>query len=342
MPWGKRVATGAFVMGLVGSFAGPALGQSDEDRAGARAAATEGVRAIEEGRYTDAIDLFTRAESLVHAPPHLLYIARAHVKLGKLVKAHEVYLKITRETWPASAPRAFLQAQSEAVRELAELDARLPNVKVVVEGGANLNVLVSMDDATVPKPLVGVIHPVDPGGHVFLARAKGWASDKVSVNIAERSSETVTLVLKSAPGEPGPPEETPETGGTTGDRHDQGTGGGNGTLRVLSLTSLGLGAAFAVAGTVFLLKNHSARGDADALCPDGRCPSSARSQIESLDSDADSAATAAWITYGVGGAALAAGAVLFVMSSGSSKRDERAARIHPLVGPGSVGLAGSF
>jgi hypothetical protein len=37
------------------------------------------------GTLPDALDLFSRAESIIHAPPHLLYIARAHDKLGKLV-----------------------------------------------------------------------------------------------------------------------------------------------------------------------------------------------------------------------------------------------------------------
>src|SRR5262249_27849712 len=44
-----------------------ASAQSDENRAAARAAATEGARAMSEKRYADAVDLFTRAEALVHA-----------------------------------------------------------------------------------------------------------------------------------------------------------------------------------------------------------------------------------------------------------------------------------
>src|ERR1700709_1363758 len=62
-----------------------AWAQTDDDRAGARVAATEGVKAINEKRWADAADLFTRAESLVHSPVHLLYLARAQEKLGKLV-----------------------------------------------------------------------------------------------------------------------------------------------------------------------------------------------------------------------------------------------------------------
>src|ERR1700678_635322 len=50
------------------TYAGPAHAQSDEQRSAARAAATEGLQALSEGRYKDALDLCTRAESLMHAP----------------------------------------------------------------------------------------------------------------------------------------------------------------------------------------------------------------------------------------------------------------------------------
>src|SRR5882724_1661427 len=39
-----------------------AFAQTDDDRAGARVAATEGVKASNEKRWADAADLFTRAE----------------------------------------------------------------------------------------------------------------------------------------------------------------------------------------------------------------------------------------------------------------------------------------
>jgi hypothetical protein len=46
------------------------------------------------------------------------------------------------------------------------------------------------------------------------------------------------------------------------------------------------------------------------------CPESKRSQISSLDSDANSAATLSWISYGVGAAGLVTGAALLLASHG--------------------------
>ena len=43
----------------------------DEQRAAARDLAGDGADAFDQGKYADAIDKFSRAESLVHAVPHL-------------------------------------------------------------------------------------------------------------------------------------------------------------------------------------------------------------------------------------------------------------------------------
>ena len=65
-----------------------------------------GAAAFKDQRWAEAVDLFKRAESMVHAPTHLLYLARAQDKLGHLVEAHEAYLKIVKEPLPPNPPKA--------------------------------------------------------------------------------------------------------------------------------------------------------------------------------------------------------------------------------------------
>src|SRR5260221_11075432 len=89
----------------------PARAASEEDRAGARAAATQGEAAYNQKRWADALDLFSRAESLGHSPLHLLFKARALAELGQLVKARETYLEIPREE---SAKPSASRTQSKA------------------------------------------------------------------------------------------------------------------------------------------------------------------------------------------------------------------------------------
>src|SRR5688572_16337830 len=108
-----------FVLALIGSSAclSEVLAQSDHERAAAREAAGAGLAAYEAGEYQRAIDSMSRAEQLVHALPHLLYLARAQSKLGRLVAARETYLKIARERLAENAPPAFIEAQAAALEE---------------------------------------------------------------------------------------------------------------------------------------------------------------------------------------------------------------------------------
>src|SRR6187549_840441 len=111
-----------------------ALAQTDLERATARDAANNGRAAFDAGKYEKAIDYLSRAEQLVHSPTHLLFMARAQAKLGRLVAAHETYLKITRENLAPNAPKAFVSAQAAAETEQDALDDRLPSVTVVLQG----------------------------------------------------------------------------------------------------------------------------------------------------------------------------------------------------------------
>src|SRR5690349_19476001 len=92
--------------------AGTSHAQSDEEKAAARALATQGAEALNNKKYAESLDLVTRAESIFHAPVHVLMIARAQAGLGKLVAAQESYLKVIREELAANAPAAFKRTQA--------------------------------------------------------------------------------------------------------------------------------------------------------------------------------------------------------------------------------------
>lgn len=181
------------------SAAAPAFAQTDDDRAGARVAATEGVKASSEKRWAEAADLFSRAESLVHSPVHLLYLARAQEKLGRLVKARENYNRILREKVGPDSPDAFRQAQASAQQEVGAVEARLAAVTIKLEGEKGA-VSVTMDGEKVPPALVGLPLPVDPGNHTFEAAGKDLKSDPVAVSVSEGGKSAVTLIVKAVPG----------------------------------------------------------------------------------------------------------------------------------------------
>lgn len=329
--WSNRLRAGAvaLAMGSIGLSPSTAHAQDDDaKRSAARGFATDGLTAFNAGQYDKAIDLFTRAESLVHAPPHLLYIARASVKVNKLVHAKEMYVKMTRETLDDKAPKAFVDAQSAATSELAELEPRIPQLTIDVAGPGAAAAKVTLDGAEVPSALIGAPQPADPGAHVLRATAAGWMPAETKVTLAERASETAALTIDQA--------APKEVAATTTKREL------SGIRKVSPFIAFGVGVAGIAVGTVFMLKNHGDRDDADALCPGGKCPTSKKSDIEDLDKKADSAQTISWIGYGVGAAGVVAGAVLLILNRSASKQETSAASIAPWVGPGSGGFAGRF
>jgi hypothetical protein len=318
----------------------PARAQnSDEDRAAARAAATSGIEAYEGGRFQEALDLCMRAEAILHAPVHVLYIARAQVKLGQLVKAHETYIKMLREQLAPDAPHAFVEAQAAAQREEAALGPRVPTLKVSIDGPRE-GVTVLLDGAPLSAALIGLQRPIDPGQHKVEAKSSGSHAEPIAIAIAESESRDVTLHV--TPGA-GPPE--PAVGGPTRDTTTPPAAGGGSSLRTGGWISIGVGAAGVLVGTIFLFKNRSNRDDANALCPNGQCPASKRDQITSLDDSASTASTLAWVGYGVGVVGLGVGAVLLYMSGQQQSAPATAgaaARVVPWIGPRSAGATVTF
>ena len=325
-----------------------AWAQSDDERAGARVAATEGVKALNEKRYADAADLFLRAESLVHSPVHLLYLARSQEKLGLLVKARENYTKILHEKYGADAPDAFRQAQSSAQQEVSGLESRIGAVTVKVDG-AKGPVAVTMDGEQVPPALIGLPLPVDPGNHTFQAIGTDLKSDPVTVSVSEGGREALTLTLKSAPGTLAPGAAAPASSttpaaatpaATTPPPNTQSKSSDSG-MKIGAYAALGVGVVGVGLGTVFLLKANSKKSDADDLCsaPAG-CPLSKKSEVDALDNDYKTAGTISIVSYAVGGVGLITGVTLLVLSGG--KHTENAAGVTPWIGYQSAGLSGRF
>lgn len=166
---------GALAVLLVGlSEAGPVAAQTDEQRASARALATEGAAAFNEGRFKESADLFARAESVMHAPPHLLFLARSYAKNGQVVKARETYIKIVKEQLPPSAPQAFRDAQTSAQDELRTVEPKIAKLTIQLTGAEDAKDLaVSIDGVPIPSVMIGIPQPVDPGEHKVSAIATG-------------------------------------------------------------------------------------------------------------------------------------------------------------------------
>ena len=343
----STLASGALI--LLGSTV--AVAQTDLERATARDAANSGRAAFDAGQYEKAIDQFSRAEQLVHAPPHLLFLARSQAKLGRLVAAHETYLKITRETLKPNAPKAFSDAQVSAEQELPAVDARLPYLTVTLQGAPADGVSVDMDGTLLPAAMIGIPLPADPGSHVF--RATGTAtSNPVTVTVTEAAKQTVVLKLKSTalpaagPAAVGAANTNVSLGDPlAGDHAQHGSG-----LRIASYVSFGVGAVGLGVGTYFLLKAKSSDDEAGklfdqcvAIDRSGKC-GSIRDQYEAKNNDANSQRNVGIASMVVGGVGVVAGVTFLILDAGSSGKSARQSTPHvtPVFGLNSVGLLGTF
>lgn len=348
----------AFALSLL-VLSGSAHAQTDEQRAGARTLATEGAAAFNDGRFKDAVDLFTKAESLMHAPPHVLYIARAHSKLGQLVKAREAYIRITKEQLPGNSPQAFKDAQSTAKKELDVINPKIGSLEIKVEGADNAKDLaVKVDGNPIAAVLLGVAQPIDPGEHRVEASATGFRAQPQTVRLGDGDKIAAVLKLEADPSAvaaaqaPGgaPPPGAPGAPPPGAPVHDTSvsmdtSSGGNG-LRIGSYVAFGVGAVGLGLGTVFLLQSSSKRSEADDICnlPGGACPAERRADVQKLDDDAKSASTLSVVGFAAGGVGIAAGVVMFIMSNKSESSAASASKpaVFPWIAGNSAGLAGRF
>jgi len=328
---------------------GRAIAQTDAERAGARSAAMAGLEAYNSGKYEQALDFFGRAESVMHAPTHQLYLARSSAKLGRLVSAREYYLKLTQERLPATASKPFRDAQAAGDKELAELDPRVPYVSVVVQGTNAKDVQVVRDGEALPQALVGVPHPEDPGTHTFKATANGMESAPSTLVLKEGAHETVVLTLNAvASAEPAqPPKAGPNTGFNENEAGDASSRGDSPALRIAGYSGIGLGAVGLGIGTFFLIKAHGTQKDADAAFEGCQVTQTCMDpdvvdHVTSLDNSAASQRTAGIATTIVGGAFLATGITLLIVDSSGSHAETGKLKVQPILGLGFAGVSGRF
>lgn len=324
-----------------------ASAQSDEEKAAARALATQGADALNNSKFAEALDLVSRAEAIVHAPTHLLMIARAQVGLGKLVAAQESFLKLIRETLAPNAPAAFKNAQAAAKDELAAIEPKIASLRIQIDGLGQRKATVKMDEQPVPPALLGVHRPVDPGRHEIAVYPVGGAPVKNTVELQNGEKKEIRLVVPDGPppsGLPLNPTDNPDADKTpVGPVKD--TAGGGGWMTGMRGAGIGVGAvgiAGVVVGAIFVAKGGSQASEADTLFANCKapCPKVKQNEITELDKQAATSRTIGVIGLAVGGVAIAGGVTLIVL--GKPKPAPAKASIEPWFGGTSGGLRGQF
>lgn len=332
----------------------PGFSQTPEERAGARAAADQGYDAFERGEWDRALDLFGRAESLVHSAVHVLYVARSNARLNRLIEAQEAYLRVVHEPLPTAAPAAMKQAQQEATRELAALEPQIPVISIGVKGVSGTEPLeVIQDGHVLPPALVGVARPLNPGEHTWQARSGPRQSALETRSVEPGSKLTLELSLPEPELELiAPPKKTPLAPTAAAPAPavpapaplpETASPSGSAGLSPWVYVGFGVGAAGLGVGTGFLLHQGNIKDQIRHTCSDAGC--FATPENIQRKSDADRAGLISAIGFTAGGVGLAGAVALWLLAPHTATHAQTAGaepHVQLWLGWNGAGVLGSF
>jgi hypothetical protein len=300
---------------------------ADEPEAGTRMAARElavsGAEAFDKQDYATALDRFQRAESLYKVPSIAVMVARCLARVGRVVESVDKYEETLRMPLDAAAPEAFQRAVADAAAEVEAVRARVARLELRLPADAPAEVEVTIDDRQVPKALLGIATPVDPGLHHVAAHAPGRETYSYDVNLAEGARQAVEITL--LPLKRDEPAPLPEPARKAAPPAPQKS---TSTLTIALLTGGGVALA---AGTVSGIAALSHKSTLDERCTPG-CPASMGSDLDTFRLTR----TLSYVGFGVGIAAAGAGAYFLLRESSSG------GQVGALIVPGGARVTGTF
>jgi tetratricopeptide (TPR) repeat protein len=193
----SRAVLSAFLVVLLTSPFASAQATSENARAKARVIGEEGLAFFDQGMFIDALDRFERADALLKAPTLGLMAARSLEKLGRLVEASERYLAVSRQNLDPKASEVWKKAVVTAGKEREALLPRIPTIEIALEGQGAEGATVRIDGRAVPRAIIGIKSPIDPGMHRIEARGTGVAAAE-RVSLSEGQASKIVLTLKPA------------------------------------------------------------------------------------------------------------------------------------------------
>jgi hypothetical protein len=272
------------------------------------------------GRYPEACPKFAEARRLQPDSRSALQgLALCYDKSGKTASAWAKYRQLSVELKSGGD-----SAKAEAAAARAEeLGKALSTLKVSPAGSETPGLVIRLDKEEVPRAMFGAAMNVDPGSHVLEATAPGYEVWQTTVTVGA-ANDAKELKVPSLVAKP--------SGSSSGD-----ASGPSPALRPAAYALGGVGAAGVVLGAVFGGLAVGAASTVKSECPGNVCPSSHQSDLNA----ANTKALVSTVGLVAGGALLATGVVLFVVSRPSAKKDDApaAAALVPSVGPGGGGLS---
>jgi hypothetical protein len=182
---------------------------SPENVEAARVLAKEGLAAVKEGRFDQAVPILSRSLELHRAPFTLYTLGLAYRGAKRPAAALESFRQFL--ALPSSeAMKPYEQPAREAVAELEQIVA---HVTISVSPAGVNGMAIRIDDEELPPAALGLPRLVDPGPHVIEVTAPGYLPAREDFEIASQASRTVELSLDPDPEAATPGVEADDGGG---------------------------------------------------------------------------------------------------------------------------------
>ncbi|HZJ67168.1 MAG TPA: hypothetical protein VFD36_26860 [Kofleriaceae bacterium] len=267
----------------------------------------DGRDLIKHGKLAAGCDKLAASERLESSIGTLLNLGDCREKLGKLASAWAAFRKAE-----AMAKRSGKddKRQAEAGRRAAQLEPKLSNLVIEVEGGA-AGMVVRRDGEVIDQAAWNTPMPVDPGTYTIVAEAPGFVAWSAQVTVPAGAQRQVFTVpaLERVPVAAPPAESEPAPGPRLVPIRRPGTWS---TARRFAVAAGVLGAGAVGTGIYFGWRASDLQDRADRRCPLSVCDDAEGLR---LNDQARTSALTANILYIAGGATLATAVVLWVVGA---------------------------
>jgi tetratricopeptide (TPR) repeat protein len=288
---------------------------------------------VKAGNWAEACPKFEASFKQDPALGTRLNLATCYEHIGKLASAWGLY----RDSAELASKAGDTKRSDYAQKQALVLEPRLPKLVIKPPPQLPAGLTVQRDGAPVNAGEFGLALYADPGVHEVTASAPGFEAVSRKVTLVEGKAETVAIPDLIARPEPVKPDEKPEQAVVD-------TTPISPTRKYLGL---GIGGAGIIAVGVGLVVGAQAMSDnnkAKELCGnDLACSPENFEAGKKLVADGRSKATISTVLVVAGGAAIAAGAVVY-LTAPRAREGTTAARIVPMIhetGAG-IGFAGTF
>jgi hypothetical protein len=330
-------ATLAFALGVLAPIA--AHGQASPQ---AEALFRDGKQLMKEGKLAEACAAFEGSERAEHSVATVLSLADCREKNRQYASAWALFLQADSQTRSDPARAAL---NTTARRRARALEARLSYLTINVPDESRIpDLMVTRDGASVDPAEWNRAIPADGGSHVIAGKAPGHESWSTTVTLQPETDKQAVEVprFKALPEIVNKPPR--DEAAAIHVRWPPPPPGPDPLTRTRKI-GLGVAAGGAVIGGVAIGLGISASGlhdDAVASCPPSACSVKSAQDATATNQRARDRARYANIGYGVAGAALVAGGVLWLVGKPESPRAGDVAVVPQLGEASGLAVLGRF